>query len=199
MFSQVQQVTGTGDFEAGYPNPRHGRTWEASYGNAKRTNSLFRQFGWASPFYPATKHCWWGKTQGEIANSGHLPGSTITSRTSCHCTSTTRLSPFHCTICAAFYSAWSLTGDVLQPLITFSYATISSDTDIQSSCSLLHSAIKKEKTREGAHWKCHKKICKTDIIHIFSTLATGTAKSLRLNHMVNGGLCWRNEVIGGKK
>ncbi len=35
--------------------------------------------------------------------------------------------------------------------------------------------------------------------HIFSTLATGTAKSLRLNHMVNGGLCWRNEVIGKNK
>ncbi len=33
--------------------------------------------------------------------------------------------------------------------------------------------------------------------HIFSTLTSGTATSLRLNHMVNGGLCWRNKVMGG--
>lgn len=182
MFSQVQQalqVTGTGDFEAGYPSPRctHGRTWEASCGYAERTNSLFRQLGWASPFCPATKHCWGGKTQGEVATSGHFPGSTISSRTSCHCTSTTRtsttrLSPFPFTMCAAsysflqfLYSAWYLTGDVLQPPITFSYATISSDTDIQSRCSLLHSAIQKEKTGEGADWNCHKKICEEDRRH----------------------------------
>ncbi|KAK9966285.1 hypothetical protein ABG768_003407 [Culter alburnus] len=67
--------------------------------------------------------------------------------------------------CAVLYSAWYLTGDVLQPPITFSYATISSDTDIQSSCSLLHSAIQKEKTGEGAHWNCHKKICEEDRRH----------------------------------
>lgn len=165
MFSQVQQalqVTGTGDSEAGYPSLRrtHGRTWEASCGYAKRTNPLFRQFGWASPFYPATKHCWGGKTQGEVATSGHLSGSTVTSRTSCHCTSTTRHSPFHFTLCAASYSGWHITGDVLQPPIDFS--TISSDTDIQSSCSLLHSAIQKEKTEEGGHWNCHKKVCEED-------------------------------------
>ncbi len=63
------------------------------------------------------------------------------------------------------YSAWYLTGDVLQPPITFSYATISSDTDIQSRCSLLHSAIQKEKTGEGADWNCHKKICEEDRRH----------------------------------
>lgn len=105
--------------------------------------SLFRQFGWASPYYPATKHCWGDKTQAEVTTSGHFPGSNITTRTFSHCTSTTRLAPFHCTICAASYS------DVLQPPITFSYVTIIDDPDIQSSCSLLHSAIQKEKTGEG--------------------------------------------------
>lgn len=35
--------------------------------------------------------------------------------------------------------------------------------------------------------------------HIFSTLATGTAKRLRLSHMLNGGLCWRDVVMGKKK
>ncbi|KAK7172336.1 hypothetical protein R3I93_004607 [Phoxinus phoxinus] len=49
--------------------------------------------------------------------------------------------------------------------ITFTYATISSDTDIQSSGSLLHSAIQKEKTGEGAHWNCHKKVCEEDRRH----------------------------------
>lgn len=184
MFSQVQQalqISGTGGFKAGYPISRrtHGRTWGASCCYTERTHPLFRQSGWASPLYPATKHCWGGKTQGEVTTSGHLQGSTITSRTSCHstsyCTSTTCLSPFHFIICAAsysdrrkgaiLYSAWYLTGDVLQPPITFSYATISSDTDIQSSCSLLHSAIQKEKTGEGAHWNCHKKICEEDRRH----------------------------------
>ncbi|KAK2874526.1 hypothetical protein Q8A67_021679 [Cirrhinus molitorella] len=88
----------------------------------------------------------------------------ITSRTPCHCTSTTRLSSFHFAICSAsysdsrkrtsLYSAWCLTGDVLQHPFTFSYATISSDTD-KSSCSLLHSAIQEEKTGEGADRNRH--------------------------------------------
>lgn len=33
--------------------------------------------------------------------------------------------------------------------------------------------------------------------HIFSTLGTGIVKSLRASHVVNGGLFWRNEAIGG--
>ncbi len=70
---------------------------------------------------------------------------------------------------------------------------------------------KRKQEREQTGTVTRKYVRKTDVIlcrnvtkreshhHIFSTLATGTAKSLRLNRMVNGGLCWRNEVIGKKK
>ncbi|GLD47031.1 uncharacterized protein AKAME5_002710700 [Lates japonicus] len=47
-------------------------------------------------------------------------------------------------------------------LLTFSFATINSDTDIHSSSSLYHSTIQEEKTGEGVHWYCHKKVCEED-------------------------------------
>lgn len=175
MFSQVQQalqVTGTRDSEAGYPSSRgtHGRTWEASCGYAERTNYTFWQFGWASLFHPATKHCWGGKAQGETATSGHLPGSTTTSSTFCHCTGTTRLSTLHFTMCSFLQyldpQRWRLH---LEP-----HGWCSTTSHYLQLC---HHQLRRRhpvklfrtplnnigrKNRRGAGWHCHKKICKED-------------------------------------
>ena len=113
LFSQVQQalpITGEWYSDAGCPFSRrtHGRTRDASCGFAESHNSTFWQSGWASPVHSATKHCWAGEAQGETATSGHPPSTT----TWCDSTSSTRLSPLHCT---ASYRAWTLAGDGLQP------------------------------------------------------------------------------------
>ncbi len=78
MFSQVQQalqVTGTGDFEAGYPSPQT-HPWQdlRSFLQLCRKDQLSIQAIWLSlTFLSCHKTLLGGKTQEEVATSGHFP------------------------------------------------------------------------------------------------------------------------------
>ncbi len=126
------------------------------------------------------------------------------------------LPPFPFDTCAASYSSSTVPGTSQVmffnlPLPSAMPPSAQTQTSSQAVPYLTHLYRKRKQEREQTGTVTRKYVRKTESFfaenvtkreshhHIFSTLATGTAKSLRLNHMVNGGLCWRNEVIGKKK